>query len=292
VATWTDSCPLVGRCVECGNDLEWAGVFNPRRGDVQGFVEHAPDARRVLWWTYRTWAWTLLPWVFWSRIQIDQRTRPSLWAAWVFLLLVPAHLCAALLGIAVWHLRLGMSAAPVRFAPQALDYVSYFTFPVWTLRGGRAAWLAGTWPGYILPAAVFFLAWPALLMMLPITRDRARLRWEHVLRGLVFGMAWVLPLVLFRAGRNFTSVVALLNAPSLPGASSYPFGVTTRLAQCDPGLWGSVLFIWIAAWWLAACVRGWRIADGYVVWIMLTVAAALGAAIAHYWGDLVLVYFG
>jgi len=84
----------------------------------------------------------------------------------------------------------------------------------------------------------------------------------------------------------------LLNAPSLPGASSYPFGVTTRLAQCDPGLWGSVLFIWIAAWWLAACVRGWRIADGYVVWIMLTVAAALGAAIAHYWGDLVLVYFG
>lgn len=99
VQTWRESCPLTGTCSECGLGFCWADVLNPGRVDLAGFVEQA----RGGWWqvlaaAWRTWVWSMLPWVFWRKVRLDHRVVPRRWAAWAILTLVLVHVGGALVG--------------------------------------------------------------------------------------------------------------------------------------------------------------------------------------------------
>lgn len=69
--TWRDSCPLDGTCSECGLAFDWARVCCPGKFVPLWCIEYERGPRA--WWgTARR---LVLPWVFWSRLQITHPPR-------------------------------------------------------------------------------------------------------------------------------------------------------------------------------------------------------------------------
>lgn len=88
VATWTDSCPLAGTCPECGLAFAWPDILDPARANLPGFIEHARDGVWTLFKSaWRTWAWAMLPWVFWRKVRLEHRIVPRRWVVWMALTL-------------------------------------------------------------------------------------------------------------------------------------------------------------------------------------------------------------
>ena len=165
-----------------------------------------------------------------------------------------------------------------------MHYASLWTYPIVTLEragpGVRAHLVPHVLnaPAYVLPAATFWLGFPLMLLALPTTRRLARIRGAHVHRAMAFGLAWLVPLAAFRAGRNAAwardSVAFWLDL----GDGLFR-GSPLYLGQVAPSLCATLLFAWIATWWLCCFTIGWRLREGFLVWLLLAVAAGLAAGI-------------
>jgi hypothetical protein len=148
-------------------------------------------------------------------------------------------------------------------------------------------WVMDRWPDFALPAIGYALTFPLMLVCLPATRRLARVKGEHIARAVVFSLAWIVPLVLFRFGRNIESILAQQSSNTPAAWLNGP----RRIGDSAPELWGILIFAWISLWWLSTFVVGWKLTRGLLVWALLTVTAGLVAAIAAHWEDLVMVYF-
>ena len=69
VGAWRESCPVEGRCSECGLEILWRDVFVPPR--LVGFVEHAVGRWQWVMWGVRTFAGVWLPRRFWGRVKLE-----------------------------------------------------------------------------------------------------------------------------------------------------------------------------------------------------------------------------
>lgn len=287
-AEWDDACPLGGKCPECGHDFQWADVFRPERNDRPGFFEHRAGVG-PLSITAAKLAWPL---AFWSWITLDHRVRLGR-AAWLLtLLLLPAHLAASALGIARTHLLYAQPNAPTQWAPELLDYLSYFSFPVAGLsaawRGPRFwIWHNDGWPWYVPAALTISVAFPLVLVLLPFTREAAKVRWQHLARAAMYGTVWLVPLVLFRLGRNLvgsylafeqmlvaervqsTGQIWTWTAPAPP----------MRLSEVAPAWTGALLLGWIGLWWWVVIVRAWKLRDAWLIYLTLALIALLAALV-------------
>lgn len=288
--------PETGRCAECGTEFRWAEALDPESTDVPAYFEHASGRLELLRAAVVTWAWSLWPPLFWSRVHTRMRTDARRMLLWLLMITVPPHLLASAAGlISGWAHNLLTWQGSV----DPWQVVSYVTFPFATLR--RSSLPTGVpdcfsqvedWPWYILPSLAFSLAWPLLMILLPATRRLAKLKDEHVLRAAVFGLAWLAPLSLFRLARNtwgiFTGIADLryVPAPGMPPTYS-----PARLNDFAPEVVGILLLAWISWWWFMACTKGWRLRHAGLVWVLLTVASGLVAAVMAARDDLWGVYF-
>lgn len=122
------------------------------------------------------------------------------------------------------------------------------------------------------------IAYPMLLLALPATRRRLRIRSGHLWRATIFGMAWLAIPALVRLGEAIALVSVELTTPmSRVGTPPSPLGDTwTR----DWALWTWVILIWTSAWWLSVLWRGLRFPRPLFHWSLITLAAVLLAVIA------------
>jgi len=68
IATWTNECPLEGRCSECGLDFAWTDVLGPLRRVPKWFFETAK--RKKIRAATSTSVRTLMPWHFWKCVPL------------------------------------------------------------------------------------------------------------------------------------------------------------------------------------------------------------------------------
>ena len=87
VAEWTESCPLHGRCVECGLEFEWGELLNPRARPPKWNVEFCP-LRRWPVAVVCTLAALLAAWPLWRRLHMSMAWRPRRLAAFIASLLL------------------------------------------------------------------------------------------------------------------------------------------------------------------------------------------------------------
>jgi hypothetical protein len=131
---------------------------------------------------------------------------------------------------------------------------------------------------------------PAVLVLLPDTRLRAKLRMGHVLRGAVYGLAWILPALALRGVCRVLLALDTLTAVSATPTGGWPtFHMTAwfhaarlivMVAHQPWFIWMSVFMLWIMAWWWFALRVGWRVREYDRVWWAAMVPAWLAAAVA------------
>jgi hypothetical protein len=287
VDTWTDQCPLESLCPECGYTFLWSDVFYPDRQRLSGFFEH----ERGLWPSFvaawRTMAWIILPFVFWNRVRMHHEVRVrrvllwpivvfgSMWGA-ISLLRATAFFVDGAGGVGVGSTLkstlIDLSNAfvfPVFYMDSTIWAISRTGMPV-TRPGVSVNFLLLDWSPVFLGIFGQAFAVPILLLMLPVTRRRCKIRKIHVLRAAVYGQSWVffhfLLLLITAALGAITADWDLALGMSGPITN---FMYEHRLIYA--------LFIagWIATWWWCALAIGFRMPHATRHWFGLMVAAVL-----------------
>jgi hypothetical protein len=289
VDTWTDQCPLESLCPECGYTFAWSDVFYPDRQRLPGFFEH----ERGLWPSFvaawRTMAWIILPFVFWDRVRMHHEVRVRrvlLWPIVVFGSLWIFIVAARVSAYFVSGEGVGKAARAVGF-----DLINAAVFPVmavwearWTIaRNGAAVRTPGVWFEFL------FLDWsmafygiigqavlvPLLLLLLPETRRRAKVRKAHILRAAVYGQGWLF----FHLLLLLTSAVLGAATANWDTALAWR-GPIARLLYEHRFAYTMLLAAWIAAWWYFALAKGFCLRHATFHWLVLMFAAVLVLLIA------------
>jgi hypothetical protein len=128
---------------------------------------------------------------------------------------------------------------------------------------------------------------PAVFLLLPVTRKLAKVRGAHVLRAAIFGMAWILPVLVLRGVCRVLTEIYYLESATHGWTPNAPWERYLRNAQSISRFaheyWALLVLVtmaWVMWWWWLALRRGWRVAEYQRVWWALIVPAWLGAAIA------------
>src|SRR5690606_27978238 len=155
-----------------------------------------------------------------------------LWPVVVLLFLHLVNAAAAMGEMLLYNLRQGTAFG-------SAEFLATLAWPMVSLERTGAGTLAWRWAlasgrGIVaaLPQIPFHLTWPVMLMILARSRRQAKIRKAHLLRGMVYGMAWWLLLPLFGAGVILMRVVDQF-------ATSFGF----RTAPWSWGFWSGPLQI-------------------------------------------------
>jgi hypothetical protein len=280
--------PVTGTCAECGLVFDFADIFQPDRQRCVGLYEHAAGPRERIVWYWRTLGWTLTPWRFWSRVQMHHEIRPArlvlnlcTWALGMFLLE------RAIFGAYVYFLTKLM---PLGQGP--LDAISYYNASDWPVALAFPA-LEKDWRGIefgpacaqIACVIVLYAAWPALFVVLPITRARARVRWLHIFRALIYAIWPGILVAMFVLSAIALDFITILISQQLFGVLS-PQSIESLRSFANllllVGTWIALAYIpWAFCWWYMAIVRGWRIERGRLVWSLMALTTALAMILAY-----------
>lgn len=268
VAAWVDSCPVRGTCPECGLTYRWAHVFNPDLLRLPRFVEHAKGFRQFARWALLTWLWALLPWVFWSRVELHHRTRPWVMAAWLLFIALACRVPKA-------ALEYFYGAATGWVSLNDWSLLNPLTVPVISIRGSFARlpkidpmWDA--WPSSACWLLTFVALFPVLLLLMPISMSRATIRPAHVLRATIFSAAWPLLYLLQELAFDIVFFVHLELTPPAQLVNAWRFYPTLEPIR----EWTFQIIVvggvaWGMLWWLLALVKGWKLRHGALAWALL-----------------------
>lgn len=285
MSAWAESCPLQGRCAECGLEFSWAHVLCPGKFEPPWCVEFAPR-RRWMMAEAATSLRSLRPWPFWSSIRMSMPLRPRRLLTHVLVLPVLAMVVAYIVvqaGTAasvLYRVRqvMGPSVPLPSYGAAIRDAV--FT-PSSSIRKGPVPYVAprelhealleldgpAVLPEVAMGATVSVLTmslWlglllPASFVLLPVSRRRARVRWEHLARVAVYGM--IVPAALLAAATVLAGAGLALDS-----------GLLVRAGQFL--LWFGMLPA-IVLWWTAAIGRYLRMPHGLGVAVLLSILCLL-----------------
>jgi hypothetical protein len=283
VATWTDSCPLCGICSECGLEFAWVDVHDPDRNRVRGLFEHARELRQSARWLELTWFMTFWPPLFWRRVRLESPVNARRAAAWPLLITASVWAAGSVVMNAVTLASNFMMPAPLRTSSDELlgVLVNGWMCPVGGFDNGLSGgfdWsndLRG-WIRYMLPLLAASGFWVLLILLLPWTMRKARVRRAHVLRAAAYSFAWVPMLALIHLGDSFSWIARLLGGSGSRGDGDY-------FSDHMYGWWPYLLLaltVWILIWWHSALRIGFRLEGAGRVWSALAVAVLLASLLA------------
>lgn len=266
IASWTSACPITGICSECGYGFRWIDILHPERKLLPGFVEHAKGRWRCWLAAFRTLAWALLPWVFWSKVKLHYEPRPR--RLWLWLVTIFGSLW-----LATAAMRVGAFYGNTRGTPP-MELVNAVLFPLciwWS--GSSIEVLLMEWSSLYFGVLATSALWPLLLLVLPETRRRAKVRKVHVLRASIYGFAYLavhLALLLISAFMGMVVgdwyVSLAMQGPVIDFLDQS--GLVYALA----------LFAWISIWWWFTLAKGFQIRRATLHWLVLLVPTFLAFA--------------
>lgn len=324
IARWDDrTLPPTprGTCVECGLEFEWIDVLDPDRRTLSGFFEHSRGFIHFFASAWQTWSWTVLPWRFWSRVQMHHEVRVKRAMVWVLVLwisvLSPVH--AAEFAARAFQRRYvattlnsvgtNASSSGSQSRPSNTSLWSHLKplelvdlcWPLMQFNDAAASqgvrqgrWNWNTWAVYppivvrmplgIIDVIVMSVGFPLMLAVLPHTRARAKIRPAHVLRATGFGMAWLGAGIVLLTADALDNLIA-----EIIGRSR--FVTSAPLSERFAADWLVYILVWVATWWYFALARGFKIDSPRLVWFASAIPTILLVAIVDlYWNWLFKVY--
>jgi len=268
-------------------------VLEPERRHLTGFFEHARGFVAFFVSAWQTWAWTVLPWRFWSRVGMHHEVRARRAILWIPALWLSVWWLVAIERVVLVLLYRGWTGSTIGGARAlwknefwwelAWPFLAFNPSAAWNalnLNTGVLGWQ--TWTVYpLVPFTVPLGLWTAILangafalmmLALPHTRAAAKLRPAHLWRGFVFGWSWLGAAMLLLGVSNLDEIYTLLFARRI-GQSSAPI-VDRFFAEYD---WS--ILVWITVWWWSAIGIGYRIERWKTVAFAATVPVALAVVV-------------
>ncbi len=189
ISTWKESCPVRGRCSECGLEFEWSEMFGTGREPPRWLVE----SRRG-WFIDRfgrTTVASLRPASFWTRVRLWHEVHSRRLFLWGITWAAAGYSVVALVSafLHAWHVGL-WSRGPRDWSEIIREFLLSLAIP-W--RG----YATGYQGGVLGPAhwLVLAIAWWALsiLAFMPLSESMqlARVRRAHVLRIWAYSLGGV-----------------------------------------------------------------------------------------------------
>ncbi|MDY7109611.1 MAG: hypothetical protein SYC29_13335 [Planctomycetota bacterium] len=277
IASWGRSCPLEGVCAECGLEIAWRELLNPVLIKPRWCVEYAGSSWRVPGRAVRTLMAMCWPWYFWRSLRMVheirwRRVRGCLlfWAFALYLLFCACHAALMFSQWSAWGLRM-----PAKLA-HPLDVLMAAVLPAsdslpW--KGVSALSpcdvLVEIWVPVVivpvLPFAVIHLLSASGFVTLPVSRRRARVRWAHIGRILLYGLGWFVPVIaLTLLGVALSEMHRL---PVLPGLGRL------LIVLAAVALWSHLPFLVI--WWSTATGRYLKMRHPWGVGLAVVAMAGL-----------------
>lgn len=288
------ACPLVGRCSECGLELEWRLVMRPELNVPRWFIEAAEVGRRR--WAAVGTAWrSMLPWMFWRKVRMEYpiALRCALAVAMLVfgasygLMLVVTQLTQPLnFGVTRWN-------AILECLP-----VSGFWLPF----SGNEEWLfytpyspsaaANSWKitsiDQVLSATDLLVLLAAFLMpltfrLLPVTLRRCKVRKEHLVRIALYSTPWVL----LWAGPLMRVIAwALLKVNWMlgmrgPGIDLYR--ISGMFDNRTAVIVVPVCALWLSLAWGFACSRYLKLPYAWAVALAMVIISTLASLLLVLW---------
>jgi hypothetical protein len=285
VESWKESCPLEGVCSECGFELRWRGIlFSGAR--VRGFYEHAKGIAFISAW--RTWLWTLLPWVFWGKMAQAQRVHLRRAVLWLAVLLLSLQLLHAVRVVAP---ALGIDRG-VLDIPASDDLPWIVSDAISPLRiPGQSTNEPGRWPIFVVPCLTLSVALPLMLFVLRRSLAMAGVNAKQVLRSSVFGLSWLVWLGILRLEDDLSRwhYDLFFEPPPTPATLYIEYFQGPTLA--DYVVWEHrwttlcVIFVWIEVWWLIAIRTGLRMKRWFPAWLAITLPSLIIAILVTLQSD-------
>ncbi len=286
VAGWAECCPLAGTCTECGLELEWGLLLNPALQCPRWCVEYSNGAWGLPRRAARTLVRSFRPWSFWRALRMTDEIRWRRLAGYVAVLAVGlyaaftvAHtvLAYGVVGGVSWKLYTSTGT----IGPVTVGWYDCILAGLTPLSGSAIGgatessfgivtsyWNTVLVLGAVLGAGHWMCA--AGFVALPLSLRMARVRFAHVHRIALYGMALLLPPILLRLAG-----IALSHQTSL--------GITAAGDLLnDAADWCAWAVIPAEiAWWSVAtgCYlrmpHAWAVGAAVVTMASLTAAAAL-----------------
>jgi hypothetical protein len=263
-------------CSECGLEFRWLDVLESWRQRVPGFIEHERSSLRpLIMAVWRTLMLALLPWRFWSKVRLETPPVPGRAVLWLLLgVLVPIVAAIA------WASTLVLIVLPEQLRGNVLLDAA--------MLGSGWNWRHHLWR-QVAAFVIASLCWPCVMMLLPHTRKRSKVRAGHVLRAALYANAWLLLVIALRAlwyvtlcGLSFFMMLTSSSPGALTKGGLYPvhqFIVELWWPLSSHTRWVVAAFmIWMMTWWYFAISRGFRIKEAKTVWVALVIPAWLALA--------------
>lgn len=293
VAAWNDSCPLHGTCSECGLIFNWAEVLVPQKFEPLWCVEFSKPSRvlwaaiRTLirsFWPWKFWRDLQMSYAIrWRRLALYMLLLLGT-SLWLYVLAQTA--------IAVYVRHDIERTISQRFTSYTINH-SYFDAIVEAvatpLAGRSSGWIQhpqGSFP-YIAPielqehlqrslwgpgrrtnidarmvfatimllvvGMLMLLAFPVTLILLPVSRKRAKVRWAHIIRVTTYSI-FIPPL---------TVIACLVVAFACIAAGTRSLSAMIAF--------GAVIPIFNLLWWWAALKNYLKIPHSFAVAILLSI---------------------
>lgn len=297
VATWRTECPLVGVCPECGLESRWRDVLNPSFQNRRGFVEHADSFWKFVRWTVITYVWIALPWVFWRRVQMHYRTRPRRLVLFLVMTLAVPWFVSAIAHTS-YVLVIDRNGETMGAGMSAWHYVNAWSSPLFThtdarfAGGNRLRWFWQFLPSPWLTGTALGIAFPLLLIVVAQTRNKHKLRLQHVVRAGIYGAVWFVPLFWFRVYEVAVGLAAAVEYLVMNRGIGntwvdvlglYDFVIFVydhQIAQCV------LLLVWQLLWWWSFMKFYARFDNPTRSFVILAIPAVLIAFLAFTISDI------
>ncbi len=272
---WTESCPLQGKCPECGLEFAWADVLLPERSRLTWMYEHKRDWSPALGRAMRTLANLALPWRFWARVTLAHEVRPwrALWFA--VLIIGGVWFVTGVLGtLGIWAIG--------RHYPYYLTANNFAEAWVWPVMntvgvGLRVANIGPLsfalniehWGAAVFLVVGFWVGMPAVLCLLSTTRQISAVRGAHIARAACYA---ALPLAAIALPRLLMNVEILINAAQNPPGRWQALSWLVRHGSTPLGVASAA---WTLLWWWFTISRGLRLAPAWLVFGLLCTCSVL-----------------
>ncbi len=274
------SCPLTGKCSECGLDFEWGHILATTTHPWL-FEYHRPGERIKRFW--RTLLKSFIPQQLWREVRLTDPVRLKR-LFWMPILLLIALIMARIASVELlsggWFFNALFEDGSFWESP--LVTVQSYTdwFPRWSL---HLIWHRDYYPvwetvPFYSNACVLAVVWSFVMVLsfglLPVSVRRAKVAKRHLVRVAVYSL---LPLILY---------LILWAAVDLGMVIAYPRQLIVRLLSVF-----GLIFILIPMWgawqllcWNVACKKYLKLPNPYAVGTMLNVVAGLVTALFFvYW---------
>ncbi|MBL4591955.1 MAG: hypothetical protein JKY96_08350 [Phycisphaerales bacterium] len=284
IDSWTDRCPVEGRCAECGLDFAWADVLDPSRVDLPWYIEHARSKREMMRRTIPTLWMLLIPNRYWKRVGVESRIQMRVLLAWCVVLNAVLYLVTSAVHLFAMF-ELGRYWATPIATLQQNKMVAHWQFfaqtdmKYWSKEvlgsllypfidvNGLGGELSEAWLGFSFIAIGVPLMWLVILSVVPTTRRLARLRIKHVFRATVVSIGFAfLGIQILRSA----DAIGLLEGLWV-GSCNMKGSINTVSVTL-----GLLMVVWVYWFWISAIRVGWQVRPSWLLILLGSIATLLG----------------